>query len=108
MPAISPFWTARSRLEGPQRPINTLSDRAQVLAGLSCIDYIVPFEEDVPIELIRAVRPNTFAKGGDYTLEQLSEAPIVAECGGVVTILPFVQERSTSRVIERIRTAAAA
>jgi D-beta-D-heptose 7-phosphate kinase/D-beta-D-heptose 1-phosphate adenosyltransferase len=96
------------RLKGAQRPINTLVERARVLAGLSCVDFIVPFEDDVPIELIRAIRPSTFAKGGDYTIERLPEAPTVHEYGGQVRLLPFVQERSTTRVIERIRGSAAA
>ena len=91
------------RLKGPDRPINSLEDRAQVLAALSCIDHIVPFADDSPVHLIRAVRPDVYVKGGDYTLETLPEAPLVAELGGEVQILPLVDDRSTSRIIERIR-----
>jgi D-beta-D-heptose 7-phosphate kinase/D-beta-D-heptose 1-phosphate adenosyltransferase len=91
------------RLKGPDRPINGLDDRAQVLAALSAIDYIVPFEEETPIELVRAVRPDVFVKGGDYTVERLPEAAVVRSLGGEVRILPWERDRSTSSLIERIR-----
>jgi D-beta-D-heptose 7-phosphate kinase/D-beta-D-heptose 1-phosphate adenosyltransferase len=90
------------RLKGPGRPINTLDDRAQVLAALSCVDQIVPFDEPSPVELIRLLRPNVYAKGGDYTLDRLPEAPLVRELGGEVQILPLVEDRSTTRIIEQI------
>jgi D-beta-D-heptose 7-phosphate kinase/D-beta-D-heptose 1-phosphate adenosyltransferase len=92
------------RLKGPDRPINRLEDRAEVLAALSCVDVIVPFEEDTPIELIRRLRPEVFVKGGDYSSERLPEAPLVRELGGDVRVLSFVSERSTSGIIERIRS----
>ncbi|HWE39405.1 MAG TPA: D-glycero-beta-D-manno-heptose 1-phosphate adenylyltransferase [Isosphaeraceae bacterium] len=91
------------RLKGPGRPINTLEDRVQVLEALSCVDFVVPFDDDVPFELIRAVRPDVFVKGGDYTRERLPEAGLVERLGGVVEILPLVADRSTTNLIERIR-----
>ena len=93
------------RLKGPNRPINTLEDRLGVLAAMSCVDHIVPFEEDTPSELIEIIRPDLFVKGGDYTRETLPEAPLVESLGGVVQILPFVEDRSTSGIIDRIRQA---
>lgn len=93
------------RLKGPGRPINPLEDRAHVLASLSCVDHIVPFEEDTPERLVAAVRPHLFVKGGDYTAEALPEARAVEACGGAVRILPFVEDRSTTSIIERIRQA---
>ena len=90
------------RLKGPDRPINSLEDRVQVLAALSCIDHLVAFDEDTPCNLIRAIRPHVFVKGGDYTRERLPEAPLVEELGGVVHILPYLQDRSTTGLIERI------
>ena len=93
------------RLKGPGRPINTLDDRAQVLAALSAVDHIVAFEEETPIELIKAVRPEVFVKGGDYTREMLPEAPVVEALGGTVHLLPYVEDRSTTAIIERIREA---
>jgi D-beta-D-heptose 7-phosphate kinase / D-beta-D-heptose 1-phosphate adenosyltransferase len=91
------------RLKGPGRPVNALEDRMEVLAALSCIDHLVPFDEDTPTEVIRAVRPDVFVKGGDYTEAELPEAPVVRELGGVVHILPYVDDRSTTGIIDRIR-----
>ncbi len=93
------------RLKGPARPINPLDDRLQVLAALSYIDHLVAFDGDTPSDLIRAIRPDVFVKGGDYTRETLPEAPLVEELGGRVELLPFVEDRSTSGIIERIREA---
>ena len=92
------------RLKGVERPVNSLDDRVQVLAALSSVDYIVPFEEDTPDELIRAIRPDVFVKGGDYTRETLPETELVEALGGEVRILPYIDDRSTTGVIERIRT----
>ncbi|MFL5802526.1 MAG: D-glycero-beta-D-manno-heptose 1-phosphate adenylyltransferase, partial [Roseiflexaceae bacterium] len=91
------------RLKGPSRPINTLDDRAQVLAALSCVDEIIPFEEATPIQLIRALRPDVFVKGGDYTRATLPEASVVEDLGGVVEILAYLPDRSTTAIIEHIR-----
>jgi D-beta-D-heptose 7-phosphate kinase/D-beta-D-heptose 1-phosphate adenosyltransferase len=93
------------RLKGPTRPINALDDRVQVLAALSCVDLVVPFGEDTPHELVRAVRPDVFVKGGDYTRDRLPEAGLVEALGGEVRLLPMVEDRSTTGVIERIRAA---
>jgi D-beta-D-heptose 7-phosphate kinase/D-beta-D-heptose 1-phosphate adenosyltransferase len=90
------------RLKGTSRPINTLEDRIQVLGGLGCVDYLIAFEEDTPINLLRLVCPDVYVKGADYTKETLPEAPIVEELGGVVELLPFVENRSTTGIIERI------
>jgi D-beta-D-heptose 7-phosphate kinase/D-beta-D-heptose 1-phosphate adenosyltransferase len=90
------------RLKGASRPINTLDDRVRVIEALSCVDHVIAFEEDTPIELVRALRPDIYAKGGDYTRESLPETPIVESLGGVVHILPFLEERSTTGVIEKI------
>jgi D-beta-D-heptose 7-phosphate kinase/D-beta-D-heptose 1-phosphate adenosyltransferase len=91
------------RLKGPGRPINSLEERAHVLAGLSSVDHIVAFDEDTAAELARAVRPHVFVKGGDYTLERLPEAAVVHALGGEVRILPYVRDRSTTSLIARVR-----
>jgi D-beta-D-heptose 7-phosphate kinase/D-beta-D-heptose 1-phosphate adenosyltransferase len=91
------------RLKGSARPINALDDRVQVLAALSCIDHIVPFDADTPEAIIRAIRPDVFVKGGDYTRDRLPEAELVESLGGTVQLLPFVEDRSTTGIIERIR-----
>ncbi|MDP8959539.1 MAG: D-glycero-beta-D-manno-heptose 1-phosphate adenylyltransferase [Actinomycetota bacterium] len=91
------------RLKGAGRPLNSLEDRVEVLAALSCIDHIVSFSEDTPSRLIEMARPDVFVKGGDYTHEMLPEAPLVECLGGSVQILPYLEDRSTSRLIEGIR-----
>ncbi len=91
------------RLKGPERPINSLNDRIQVLSALSCVDHIIAFEEDTPAEVIKVVRPDVFIKGGDYTLETLPEAPLVRELGGRIQILPYMESLSTTDIIDRIR-----
>jgi D-beta-D-heptose 7-phosphate kinase/D-beta-D-heptose 1-phosphate adenosyltransferase len=91
------------RLKGEERPINGLDDRLEVLEALSCVDHVVAFEEDTPADLIRIVRPDVYAKGGDYTPERLPEAPLVEALGGTVQILPYIEDRSTTGVIARVR-----
>jgi D-beta-D-heptose 7-phosphate kinase / D-beta-D-heptose 1-phosphate adenosyltransferase len=91
------------RLKGPNRPINTLEDRVQVLSAMSCVDHIVAFHQDTPHELIKLVKPDIFVKGGDYTRETLPEAELVDELGGELRILPYVKAQSTTGVIERIK-----
>jgi D-beta-D-heptose 7-phosphate kinase/D-beta-D-heptose 1-phosphate adenosyltransferase len=91
------------RLKGPERPINTLEDRMQVLVALQCVDHVIPFDEDTPHRLVKTVRPHVFVKGGDYTRDRLPEAALVEEMGGRVEILPLVSERSTTKLIGRIR-----
>ena len=92
------------RLKGPTRPINHEADRAAVLAALSSVDLVALFDEDTPASLIEAIRPELFVKGGDYTLETLPEAPLVKALGGEVKLLPFLADRSTTGIIDRIRS----
>jgi D-beta-D-heptose 7-phosphate kinase / D-beta-D-heptose 1-phosphate adenosyltransferase len=91
------------RLKGPDRPINSLEDRGQVLSALSCVDHIIPFDEDTPAELIKVIEPDVFVKGGDYTRETLPEAPLVEKQGGEVVLLPYISDRSTTGIIEKIQ-----
>jgi D-beta-D-heptose 7-phosphate kinase/D-beta-D-heptose 1-phosphate adenosyltransferase len=91
------------RLKGPSRPINRVEDRVQVLAALSSIDHLVVFDETTPTQLIESIRPDVFVKGGDYTRESLPEAETVERLGGEVRIVPFVSNRSTTHLIQRIR-----
>lgn len=93
------------QLKGSDRPVNSLSDRLTILAALDCVDYVIPFAESTPCDLIRAIRPDIFTKGSNYALEQLPEAPLIEELGGAIAILPF-QGGSTASLIARIRQAA--
>ncbi|MFL6136986.1 MAG: D-glycero-beta-D-manno-heptose 1-phosphate adenylyltransferase [Frankiaceae bacterium] len=91
------------RRGGPGRPINSLDDRASVLAALSAIDHLVAFDETTATELVTRLRPDVYVKGGDYTADMLPEAPQVEAHGGTVHILPYVEDRETVALIERIR-----
>ena len=91
------------RLKGPTRPLNPEDERAEVIASLACVDGVCLFAEDTPEEMIRAVRPNIHAKGGDYDgPDALPETPLVRSLGGEVIILPLVPGRSTTRLVQRI------
>lgn len=91
------------RLKGPDRPINPIADRAGVIASLSCVDYVTVFDTDTLVPLIEELKPDVYAKGGDYTAQMLEETPAVEACGGRVSILDYVPERSTAAVVRRIR-----
>ena len=90
-------------LKGPDRPINRLEDRARVLAALSPVDHVVAFDEPTAAGLIQALQPDVYVKGGDYTPAMLPEAVHVEAYGGVVHILPYLEGRSTTSLIQRIR-----
>jgi D-beta-D-heptose 7-phosphate kinase/D-beta-D-heptose 1-phosphate adenosyltransferase len=93
------------RLKGSDRPVNTLAERMQVLSGLGAVTHIIPFgdvNEDTPAALIAALRPHVFVKGGDYSLEDLPEAKLIAEQQGEVVLLPLVKGRSTTAIIRKI------
>jgi D-beta-D-heptose 7-phosphate kinase/D-beta-D-heptose 1-phosphate adenosyltransferase len=90
------------RLKGDSRPINSQSDRADVLSALSCVDYIVIFDEDTPKELIETIVPNVLIKGADYTIDNIVGADCVLKNGGVVHTVELVDGKSTSNVISKI------
>ncbi|MFI9237343.1 D-glycero-beta-D-manno-heptose 1-phosphate adenylyltransferase [Streptomyces sp. NPDC053079] len=90
------------RLKGAQRPVIPLAERMRVLAALSCVDLVVPFDEDSPVALIEALRPEVYVKGGDYTRTTLPEAPLVERLGGTVHLMPTVADTSTTDIIKRI------
>lgn len=91
------------RLKGPERPINTEQDRAEVVGGLRAVDYVVIFDEPTAEQLIAKVKPDVYVKGGDYTLDTLPEAKIVQSYGGHVEFVQMVAGRSTTNVIEKIK-----
>ena len=92
------------KLKGPSRPLQTEADRAEILAGLGCVDYVTLFSENTPEDLIRVVKPDVFVKGGDYTVETLPEAPTVLSYGGVVKILQFVDGKSSTSIINKMKS----
>lgn len=93
------------RLKGPTRPIQDQTARARMLASLASVDAVVIFDEDTPLELIEAVRPDMLAKGGDYTLETVVGAESVMGYGGRVILVPLTPDKSTTGLIQRIATA---
>lgn len=91
------------RLKGAGRPIMPLAARMQLLAGLFYVDGVIAFDEDTPIELIKALKPDVLVKGGDYTEDTIVGAPEVRSWGGEVKVLSFVDGQSSTRIIERLR-----
>jgi D-beta-D-heptose 7-phosphate kinase/D-beta-D-heptose 1-phosphate adenosyltransferase len=90
------------RLKGEKRPLIGEEERAHILAALDCIDYVVLFDEDTPLELITALKPHILAKGGDYTAEGVVGKDVVESYGGRVELVSFVDGKSTTNIIERI------
>lgn len=90
------------RLKGPKRPLIGQEERAHILAALDCIDFVVIFDEDTPLELIDALRPHILVKGGDYTPEGVVGKKIVESYGGRVELIQFVDGRSTTNIIDKI------
>ncbi len=91
------------RLKGPSRPIVGERERARVMAALAAVDVVVLFEEDTPLELIRAIRPDILVKGGDYTIETVVGHEDVIAAGGRVEIVPTVEGFSTTNIIKRLQ-----
>jgi rfaE bifunctional protein nucleotidyltransferase chain/domain len=91
------------RLKGPTRPVRTADDRAYVIAALDMVDAVVVFEQDTPLELICALRPDVLVKGGDYTASSIVGAREVREWGGDVVVIPLTAGHSTTATIERFR-----
>lgn len=92
-----------TRLKGEGRPINPEERRMTVLAGLESVDWVVLFEEDTPENLLRTVQPDILVKGGDYSLDQVVGADIVLQYGGEVRVLSFLENCSTTAIVEKIR-----
>jgi D-beta-D-heptose 7-phosphate kinase/D-beta-D-heptose 1-phosphate adenosyltransferase len=90
------------KLKGPQRPILPQEERAEILSGLGCVDYITVFDEQTPLELISSLQPRILVKGGDWTKETTVGKEVVERSGGEVVILPFEEGASTSNLIETI------
>ena len=95
--------TSVRELKGPDRPLTTEADRAEILAALEAVDYVTIFAELSPRSLIAALLPDVLVKGGDYALDQIHGREEVEAAGGRVVSLPFVEGASTSEIIERMK-----
>jgi D-glycero-beta-D-manno-heptose 1-phosphate adenylyltransferase len=89
--------------KGDDRPVNTQHDRMAVLAALESVSLVVPFEEDTPLQLILACRPDVLVKGGDWPVDKIVGAREVLAWGGQVHSIPFIHQRSTTALLNKIR-----
>ena len=91
------------RLKGPERPVRSEAERAFVLAAVEAVDCVVVFDEDTPIALVEALRPDVLVKGGDYTEATIVGAPEVRGWGGDVRVIPLTPGQSTTNIIQALR-----
>jgi D-glycero-beta-D-manno-heptose 1-phosphate adenylyltransferase len=97
--------TSVRELKGEGRPLNSQQDRAEVLAALGAVDYVIIFDEKRVDKLLREVRPRIYAKGGDYTVKSLDpdEFSALKEIGAKIEILPLLPGKSTSKLVQAIQ-----
>lgn len=91
------------KLKGPGRPLQTEKDRAEILAALACVDFTLIFDDDTPIEVIKVLEPDVLVKGGDWSVDQIVGSELVLSRGGEVKSLSFVDGRSTTNVVEKMK-----
>lgn len=89
--------------KGDDRPLNQEADRMALLAALASVDLVVMFREQTPVELIRQVRPDIYIKGGDYDIDTLAETQLVRSWGGQAHAIPFLHDRSTTKLLNKVR-----
>jgi D-beta-D-heptose 7-phosphate kinase/D-beta-D-heptose 1-phosphate adenosyltransferase len=91
------------RLKGPERPVRGEAERAYVLAALAAVDAVVVFDQDTPLDLVRALQPDVIVKGGDYSESTIVGAADVRARGGEVVVIPLTPGQSTTSIIEKLR-----
>ena len=96
--------SVRQLAKGAKRPILPGAQRAEVIAALGCVDYVILFDEPDPLNLIKALQPNVLVKGGDWTPDRIVGKDFVEERGGFVRTIPLVPDVSTTTIIQRILT----
>ncbi len=101
--AINSDASVRLLGKGEDRPVNRESDRAAVIAALQSVDLVTIFEEQVPLATVEAVRPDIYVKGGDYPIDRIPEAELARSLGARAIAIPFVHDRSTTRLLQRVR-----
>lgn len=101
--AINSDASARRLGKGPDRPLNAEADRAVLIAALESVSLVTWFDEDTPLELITALRPDILVKGGDYDMRTLAETKVVEAYGGRALAIPFVDGYSTTALVKKIR-----
>jgi len=104
--AVNSDASVRLLGKGDDRPLNEQVDRAALLAALECVTLVTVFDEQVPIVPLEIVRPEIYVKGGDYEIDSIAESAIVCSWGGRAVTIAFEHQRSTTALLERIRTPA--
>ncbi len=102
--AVNSDASVRRLGKGEDRPVNPLADRVAVVAALEAVDFVTWFEEDTPLALIETLRPDVLVKGGDWTADRIVGSDSVLARGGRVFSIPFEHERSTTTLLQRIRS----
>ncbi|UVT16370.1 MAG: D-glycero-beta-D-manno-heptose 1-phosphate adenylyltransferase [Nitrospira sp.] len=102
--AVNSDASVRKLDKAPDRPIVPQAQRAEVVAALGCVDFVVIFDEPDPLQLITAVQPDVLVKGGDWAIDQIVGREIVEARGGVVKTIPLVSGLSTTGLLQRIRS----
>lgn len=102
--AINTDASAKRLGKGPDRPLNNQQDRAALLAALESVNLVTWFDEDTPLELITALKPDVLVKGGDYDMRKLAETAVVESYGGKALAIPFVEGYSTTALVTKIRS----
>ena len=102
--ALNSDASARRLGKGPERPVNPLVDRASVIAALEAVDFVTWFEEDTPLALIEVLCPDVLVKGGDWAVDRIVGAQAVLARDGRVAAIPFEHDRSTTALLQRIRS----
>ena len=90
-------------LKGPERPLQSEDDRAEIMAGLGCVDFATVFTEQDPFNLIDLIRPDVLVKGGDWTVDKIIGGPLVQSYGGTVKSLNFSEGKSTTNIVEKMK-----
>jgi D-glycero-beta-D-manno-heptose 1-phosphate adenylyltransferase len=101
--ALNTDASAKRLGKGPDRPLNNEQDRAAVIAALESVSLVTWFDEDTPLELITALKPDLLVKGGDYDMDTLAETAVVKAYGGKAVAIPFVDGYSTTALVKKIR-----
>jgi rfaE bifunctional protein nucleotidyltransferase chain/domain len=91
------------RLKGEERPVQNEADRGEILAALACVDFVALFKEDTPYEMIKTLQPDVLVKGGDWPVDKIVGSDVVLARGGQVKSLQFVNGKSTTSLVEKIK-----
>ena len=96
--------TSVKKLKGKNRPVNIETDRLEILAALSSVDFVSVFSEDTAEKFLNAFKPNIYVKGAEYAIDNLPEAQVVKKLGGSVVKIPMIPGSSTTSIIEKLKT----